>query len=69
MLAVHSFCTINLCRDTRIPSIKRFLEALAPVLEARAANSELGELADTLRLSCYREGFDTAFQERRISEI
>lgn len=57
------------CWYTRIPSIKRFLETLAPALEARIANSEFCGVTDTLRLSCYREGFDIVLRDGRISEI
>lgn len=57
------------CWYTRIPSIKKFLETITPALEARIANSEFRGLTDTLRLSCYREGFTIAFRDGRISEI
>jgi predicted acetyltransferase len=57
------------CWYTRIPSIKKFLETITPVLEARIAKSEFRGLTDTLRLSCYREGFAIVFRDGNISEI
>jgi hypothetical protein len=57
------------CWYTRIPSVKRFLARITPVMETRVANSEFRGLTDTLRLSCYREGFDIVFGDGRVSEV
>jgi predicted N-acetyltransferase YhbS len=57
------------CWYTRIPSIRKFLETLRPVMETRLAESEFRGLTDTLRLSLYREGFSIVFRDGNISEI
>ncbi len=61
-------------RDTyawyiRIPSIRKFLETITPVLEKRLSNSEFQGMTDTLKLSCYREGFELVFREGRLTDI
>ena len=53
----------------RIPSIKQFLETISPVLEKRLAGSEFKGLTDTLKLSCYREGFELVFRRGRLREV
>jgi hypothetical protein len=53
----------------RIPSIRNFLETIAPVLEKRLSNSEFQGMTDTLKLSCFREGFEMVFREGRLTDI
>lgn len=53
----------------RIPSIKQFLETISPVLEKRLVNSEFKGMTDTLKLSCYREGFELVFRKGRLTDV
>ncbi len=53
----------------RIPSIKQFLELISPVLEKRLACSEFKGVTDTLKLGCYREGFELVFRKGRLKMV
>jgi predicted N-acetyltransferase YhbS len=53
----------------RIPSIKQFLETISPILEKRLARSEFKGLTDTLKLSCYREGFELVFRNGELTDV
>ncbi len=53
----------------RIPSIKRFLLTIRPVLETRLANSEFKMWTGRLRLSCYREGYELVFRKGKLVEV
>jgi len=53
----------------KIPSIKLFLETIAPVLAARLESSEFQGLTDTLRLSWYREGVELVFRDGLLEEV
>ncbi len=53
----------------RIPSIKRFLQAIRPVLEARLVDSEFKGWTGKLRLSCYHEGYELVFSKGKLVDI
>ncbi|MFX1319649.1 MAG: GNAT family N-acetyltransferase [Promethearchaeota archaeon] len=47
----------------KIPSIKRFIEAIKPVIEYRIANSDFKGLSDSIRISWYHEGIELVFKD------
>ncbi|MFX1510495.1 MAG: GNAT family N-acetyltransferase [Promethearchaeota archaeon] len=53
----------------RIPSIKRFLETITPVLEHRLAQSDFAHLSDSLRLNWYRAAIEIIFKDGKVDEI
>ncbi|MFX0004599.1 MAG: GNAT family N-acetyltransferase [Candidatus Hodarchaeota archaeon] len=53
----------------RIPSIKKFLILIKPVLEARLAASEFKQITDLITLSCYTEGFTLNFEHGKLKEV
>ena len=53
----------------RIPSIKRFIENLTPVIEKRLEKSEFKGLSDDVRISCYREGYVLSFSEGKLNGV
>ncbi|MFX1564802.1 MAG: GNAT family N-acetyltransferase [Promethearchaeota archaeon] len=53
----------------RIPSIKRFLETIAPVLEHRLSQSDFAQLSASLCLSWYRAAIELIFKDGNVHEI
>jgi hypothetical protein len=53
----------------KIPSIKRFLDLITPVLEQRLAQSDFKGLTDTIRLSWYQEGLELVFKQGKLRSI
>ncbi|MFX1575600.1 MAG: GNAT family N-acetyltransferase [Promethearchaeota archaeon] len=53
----------------KIPSIKRFLELVKPVLEKRLARSDFKGLTDSIRLSWYQEGLELVFKKSKLTSI
>jgi predicted N-acetyltransferase YhbS len=53
----------------RIPSMKRFLDTITPVLEYRLSNSDFSELTDTVRISWYRGAVEIVFAGGKVQEI
>ncbi|TRO54421.1 GNAT family N-acetyltransferase [Candidatus Bathyarchaeota archaeon] len=47
----------------KIPSIKRFVETIKPVIEQRVANSDFKGLTDSVRISWYHEGIELVFKD------
>lgn len=73
MRALEGFTRAKFLRPyawyVRIPSIKRFIETIKPVLEQRLALSEYDKLSETLRLSWYREGIELVFVDGQLKDI
>ncbi|MHA2406011.1 MAG: GNAT family N-acetyltransferase [Candidatus Hermodarchaeia archaeon] len=53
----------------KIPSIKRFLEAITPVIEQRLAKSEFKGLTESIRFSWYQEGIELVFKKGNLEAI
>ncbi|MFX1418759.1 MAG: GNAT family N-acetyltransferase [Promethearchaeota archaeon] len=53
----------------RVPSIKKFLMLIKPVLEARLAASEYKDISDSIRISSYIEGFTLNFKHGKFVNI
>ncbi len=53
----------------RIPSIKRFLETITPVLEHRLARSDFSKLSNSVHISWYRAGIELVFEDGKVKEI
>ena len=53
----------------RIPSIKRFVNTIKPVIEQRLAHSEFKQLTDSIRISWYQEGIELVFKKGKLNTI
>jgi hypothetical protein len=53
----------------KIPSIKRFVETIKPVIEQRIAQSDFKGLTESLRLSWYQEGLELVFKKGKLTAI
>jgi predicted N-acetyltransferase YhbS len=53
----------------KIPSIKRFLETIKPIIEQRVEQSEFRRLTDSIRISWYHEGIELIFKKGKINAI
>lgn len=53
----------------KIPSIKRFLEAIKPVIEDRLAKSEFKGLSTSIRINWYNEGVELIFKKGKLKAI
>lgn len=53
----------------KIPSIKRFLDLVKPVLEQRLAQSDFKGLTDSIRLSWYQKGLELVFKKGKFTSI
>lgn len=55
--------------QVRIPDLHSFMEALAPVIEERLADSMFRNISQTLKISDYTETLSLTFEHGRITEI
>jgi hypothetical protein len=53
----------------KIPSIKRFLETITPIIEQRIAKSEFKSLTESIRISWYHEGIELVFKKGKLKAI
>ena len=50
----------------KIPSIKRFVDAIKPVIEQRLIQSEFKNLTESIRISWYHEGLELVFKKGKL---
>ncbi len=71
--ALESFSRSKFSRPyawyVKIPSIKRFLETIKPVIEHRLIKSEFKGLTDSIRISWYHEGAELVFKKGKLKSI
>jgi N-acetylglutamate synthase-like GNAT family acetyltransferase len=53
----------------KIPSIPQFLMTIKPVLNKRLAKSDFHKFNETLRLSCYNEGYELSFNKGKLIKV
>lgn len=53
----------------RIPSVKRFLDTITPVLNLRLAQSDFRKISDTLRISWYRAAIEIVIKNGKVKKI
>ena len=53
----------------RIPSVKRFLDAIKPVLNLRIAQSDFRNISDSVRVGWYRAAVEIVIKNGRVREI
>jgi predicted N-acetyltransferase YhbS len=53
----------------RIPSVKRFLDTITPVLDQRLAQSDFHKISDSVRISWYRAAIEIIINGGKVQEI
>jgi predicted acetyltransferase len=53
----------------RIPSIKRFLDTVTPVLNLRLAQSDFRKISETVRISWYRAAIEIVIKNGKVQKI